>query len=148
MSRYVEITKDGNNYTVNPNASGGSLTLNTGIPVMLVGDDPSYYDAILVAITADGDIISSADNLGNAKWWLNLSTGAGSNRYCYTTGTDNYPFEDTHQYGIDVGTYTECTITYDNGHITIYRDFSIIDNLPYTMGTFELGKALVFRISS
>lgn len=28
MSRYVEITKDGNNYTVNPNAtpSGGSVT--------------------------------------------------------------------------------------------------------------------------
>jgi len=24
MSRYVEITKDGNNYTVNPNATGGS----------------------------------------------------------------------------------------------------------------------------
>ena len=24
MSRYVEITKDGNNYTVNPNAAGGN----------------------------------------------------------------------------------------------------------------------------
>ena len=32
--------------------------------------------------------------------------------------------------------------------VTIYRDYNIIDNLSYTMGTFELGKALVFKISS
>ena len=54
MSRYVEITKDGNNYNVNPNAvpSGGSVTLyawhigNSEVPIYMDFDvAPADYDA-------------------------------------------------------------------------------------------------------
>ena len=61
MGRYVEITKDGNNYTVNPNANGGgSLTgygwdSNSGGPVWTNFDIPpeTVTDEKMLVITDD-----------------------------------------------------------------------------------------------
>ena len=52
-----------------------SFTLNTKIPVF------ECNSGKFVVVDADGNIISSADNLGSAKWWLNMESGAGNDRY-------------------------------------------------------------------
>jgi hypothetical protein len=120
-----------------------SFTLNTKIPVFEC-DDRKF-----VVIDADGNIISSADNLGSAKWWLNMNSGAGNNRACYTASSDNYPFQTNGDYeGVDVDTTKGCTITYENGNLTITSGQAVVDNKPLTLGTFDLGKALCYKTSS
>lgn len=120
-----------------------SFTLNTKIPVF------ECNSGKFVVIDADGNIISSVDNLGNAKWWLNMESGAGNYRTCYTASSDNYPFETNGDYeGVDVGTRTGCTITYENGNLTITADWTVVDNEPLTLGAFDLGKALCYKTSS
>ena len=120
-----------------------SFTLNTKIPVF------ECNSGKFVVIDADGNIISSADNLGNAKWWVNMESGAGNDRYCYTASSDNYPFETNGDYeGVDVSTNTGCTITYENGNLTITSGWTVVDNEPLTLGTLELGKVLCYKTSS
>ena len=120
-----------------------SFTLNTKIPVF------ECNSGRFVVIDADGNIISSADNLGNAKWWLNMESGAGNDRYCYTASSDNYPFQNSGDYnGVDVSTNTDCTITYENGNLTITSGWTVVDNEPLTLGTLDLGKALCYKTSS
>lgn len=120
-----------------------SFTLNTKIPVFEC--DAGKF----VVIDADGNIISSADNLGSAKWWLNMNSGAGGNRACYTASSDNYPFQTNGDYeGVDVGTEKGCTITYENGNLTITSDWTVVNNKPLTLGTLDLGKALCYKTSS
>ena len=120
-----------------------SFTLNTKIPVF------ECNSGKFVVVDADGNIISSADNLGNAKWWLNMESGAGNDRYCYTASSDNYPFENNGDYnGVDVSTNTDCTITYENGNLTITSGWTVVDNEPLTLGTLELGKVLCYKTSS
>ena len=120
-----------------------SFTLNTKIPVF------ECNSGKFVVIDADGNIISSADNLGNAKWWVNMESGAGNDRYCYTASSDNYPFETNGDYeGVDVSTNTGCTITYENGNLTITSGWTVVDNEQLTLGTLELGKVLCYKTSS
>lgn len=123
-------------------ADNVSFTLNTKIPVF------ECNSGRFVVIDANGNIISSADNLGNAKWWLNMESGAGNDRYCYTTSSDNYPFESDDYTGVDVSTTTGCTITYENGNLTITSDWTVVDNEPLTLGTLDLGKAICYKTSS
>ena len=120
-----------------------SFTLNTKIPVF------ECNSGKFVVIDADGNIISSADNLGSAKWWLNMDSGAGNDRTCYTASSDNYPFQTNGDYeGVDVSTTTGCTITYENGNLTITSSWTAVDNEPLTLGTLDLGKALCYKTSS
>ena len=120
-----------------------SFTLNTKIPVF------ECNSGKFVVVDADRNIISSADNLGNAKWWVNMESGAGNDRYCYTASSDNYPFETNGDYeGVDVSTNTGCTITYENGNLTITSGWTVVDNEPLTLGTLELGKVLCYKTSS
>jgi len=116
--------------------------LNTKIPVF------ECNSGRFVVIDADGNIISSADNLGNAKWWLNMESGSGNDRACYTSSSDNYPPENEDDAGVDVSTNTDCTITYENGNLTITSDWTVVDNEPLTLGTLDLGKALCYKTSS
>ncbi len=119
-----------------------NFTLNTKIPVF------ECNSGRFVVIDADGNIISSADNLGNAKWWLNMESGAGSDRICYTASSDDYPSKNDDDYNVNVGTAKNCTITYENGNLTITSSWTAVDNEPLTLGTFELGKALCYKTSS
>ena len=120
-----------------------SFTLNTKIPVF------ECNSGRFVVIDADGNIISSADNLGNAKWWLNMDSGAGNDRTCYTASSDNYPFQTNGDYeGVDVSTAKGCTITYENGNLTIRSSWTAVDNEPLTLGTLDLGKVLCYKTSS
>ena len=120
-----------------------SFTLNTKIPVF------ECNSGRFVVIDADGNIISSADNLGNAKWWLNMDSGAGNDRTCYTASSDNYPFQTNGDYeGVDVSTAKGCTITYENGNLTIRSSWTAVDNEPLTLGKLELGKVLCYKTSS
>ena len=120
-----------------------SFTLNTKIPVF------ECNSGKFVVIDADGNIISSADNLGNAKWWLNMESGSGNDRTCYTASSDNYPFETNGDYeGVDVSTAKNCTITYENGNLTITSSWTAVDNEPLTLGTLDLGKVLCYKTSS
>lgn len=148
MSRYVEITKNGNSYTVNPNANvNGPLTLYTDIPVFTIGDDPDYRENIFIVFDAEGNIISSADKLGDAKWWVDMQSGAGGYRKCYTASPDDYPFENNNN--VDVSSSTNCTITYENGNLTIYYDGGYaVNNKPLILGTLKLGEAICYKIAS
>jgi len=119
-----------------------NFTLNTKIPVF------ECNSGRFVVIDADGNIISSADNLGNAKWWLNMESGSGNDRACYTASSDNYPPENEDDAGVDVSTNTDCTITYENGNLTITSGWTVVDNEPLTLGTLDLGKALCYKTSS
>ena len=119
-----------------------SFTLNTKIPVF------ECNSGKFVVVDADGNIISSADNLGSAKWWLNMESGAGNDRYCYTASSDNYPPENEDDTDVDVSTNTDCTITYENGNLTITSGWTVVDNEPLTLGTLDLGKALCYKTSS
>ena len=120
-----------------------SFTLNTKIPVF------ECNSGKFVVIDADGNIISSADNLGSAKWWLNMNSGAGNSRICYTTSSDDYPSQTNGDYeGVDVGTTKGCTITYENGNLTIRSSGTAVNNEPLTLGTLDLGKALCYKTSS
>jgi hypothetical protein len=118
-----------------------SFTLNTKIPVF------ECNSGRFVVIDADGNIISSADNLGNAKWWLNMESGAGSDRVCYTASSDDYPSKNDDS-SVSVFTNKGCTITYENGNLTITSDWTVVDNEPLTLGTFDLGKAICYKTSS
>ncbi len=118
-----------------------NFTLNTKIPVF------ECNSGRFVVIDADGNIISSADNLGNAKWWLNMESGGGSDRYCYTASSDDYPSKNDDS-NVSVSTAMGCTITYENGNLTITSDWTVVDNEPLTLGAFELGKALCYKTSS
>ena len=116
---------------------------NTKIPVF------ECNSGKFVVVDADGNIISSADNLGSAKWWLNMDSGAGNDRTCYTASSDNYPFQTNGDYeGVDVSTATGCTITYENGNLTITSSWTAVDNEPLTLGTLDLGKVLCYKTSS
>lgn len=119
-----------------------SFTLNTKIPVF------ECNSGKFVVVDADGNIISSADNLGNAKWWLNMESGAGNDRVCFTASSDNYPPENEDDTDVDVSTNTGCTITYENGNLTITSDWTVVDNEPLTLGTLDLGKVLCYKTSS
>ncbi len=119
-----------------------NFTLNTKIPVF------ECNSGRFVVIDADGNIISSADNLGNAKWWLNMESGAGSDRICYTASSDDYPSKNDDDYNVNVGNAKNCTITYETGNLTITSSWTAVDNEPLTLGTFELGKALCYKTSS
>lgn len=118
-----------------------SFTLNTKIPVF------ECNSGSFVVIDADGNIISSADNLGNAKWWLNMESGGGSDRLCYTASSDDYPSKNDDS-SVSVSTATGCTITYENRNLTITSDWTVVDNEQLTLGTFDLGKALCYKTSS
>ena len=120
-----------------------NFTLNTKIPVF------ECNSGKFVVVDADGNIISSADNLGSAKWWLNMNSGAGNNRACYTASSDDYLFQTNGDYeGVDVGTEKGCTITYKNGNLTITSGGTVVDNEPLTLGALELGKVLCYKTSS
>ena len=41
-----------------------------------------------------------------------------------------------------------CTITYENGNLTITSGWTVVDNEPLTLGTLDLGKALCYKTSS
>ena len=118
-----------------------SFTLNTKIPVF------ECNSGKFVVIDADGNIISSADNLGNAKWWLNMESGSGSDRICYTASSDDYPSKND-DYNVTVGTAKNCTINYENGNLTITSSWTAVDNEPLTLGTLDLGKAICYKTSS
>lgn len=118
-----------------------SFTLNTKIPVF------ECNSGKFVVIDADGNIISSADNLGNAKWWLNMESGSGNDRTCFTASSDDYPSKNDDS-SVSVFTNTGCTITYENGNLTITSDWTVVDNKPLTLGTLDLGKALCYKTSS
>ena len=120
-----------------------SFTLNTKIPVF------ECNSGKFVVIDADGNIISSADNLGNAKWWLNMESGSGNDRICYTASSDDYPSKnDYDDSSVTVGTAKNCTITYENGNLTITSSWTAVDNEPLTLGKLELGKVLCYKTSS
>ena len=121
-----------------------NFTLNTKIPVF------ECNSGRFVVIDADGNIISSADNLGNAKWWLNMESGSGNDRTCFTTSSDDYPFEGdlSDDYNVNVSTAKNCTITYENGNLTITSSWTAVDNEPLTLGKLELGKVLCYKTSS
>ena len=118
-----------------------SFTLNTKIPVF------ECNSGKFVVIDADGNIISSADNLVNAKWWLNMESGSGNDRTCFTASSDNYPSKNDDS-SVNVFTNTGCTITYENGNLTIRSSWTAVDNEPLTLGTLDLGKALCYKTSS
>ena len=118
-----------------------SFTLNTKIPVF------ECNSGRFVVIDADGNIISSVDNLGNAKWWLNMDSGSGSDRICYTASSDDYPSKND-DYNVTVGTAKGCTIIYENGNLTIRSSWTAVDNEPLTLGTLDLGKAICYKTSS
>lgn len=84
MSRHVEITKDGNNYIVNPNASGGGgLDVFQTVTVYNAqsdyGDD--FYNYWLI-LKADGTP-TTVENLQEATMVINGGTIGGSQRLYY-----------------------------------------------------------------
>ena len=122
-----------------------NFTLNTKIPVF------ECNSGRFVVIDADGNIISSADNLGSAKWWLNMDSGSGNDRICYTASSDDYPSKNDDgddDSSVTVGTAKNCTITYENGNLTIRSSWTAVDNEPLTLGKLELGKVLCYKTSS
>ena len=70
MSRYVEITKDGNNYTVNPNVVPvAEFNYLTSIPCFKLADHDypdSYYKYL--GVFADGTLASTLEEFPNIQW--------------------------------------------------------------------------------
>lgn len=124
MSRYVEITKDGNNYTVNPNAtpSAEAPSFSNNIIYVLKG----YMN--ICGIMADGSFLQNESDIPDVKWWCDIS-GGPSYRYFYTTGNDDITDVYSGEYATSwsLETYTNCQITYSSGTLRIYNETESID---------------------
>ena len=124
MSRYVEITKDGNNYTVNPNAtpSAEAPSFSNNIIYVMKGN------MNICGIMADGTFLQNESDISNVKWWCDIS-GGPSYRYFYTTGTDDITDVCSSEYitSWSLETYTNCQITYSGGTLRIYNETEGID---------------------
>ena len=64
-----------------------------------------------------------------------MESGAGSDRICYTASSDDYPSKNDDDSSVSVGTAKDCTITYENGNLTITSSWTAVDNEPLTLGT-------------
>ena len=124
MSRYVEITKDGNNYTVNPNAtpSAEAPSFSNNIIYVMKGN------MNICGIMANGTFLQNENDIPDVKWWCDIS-GGPSYRYFYTTGTDDITDVYSSEYitSWSLETYTNCQITYSGGTLRIYNETEGID---------------------
>lgn len=112
--RTVTIEKDGNNYTVNPNAtSGGGIT---SIDDTITTFGPQDGFEVLLAVDSERNIITDINELPNASMILNVSSGGGSARACYRIDDSTIWNEDA-EYSL--GYVDDCTFTLSNGTLTI-----------------------------
>ena len=115
MSRLVEITKEGNNYTVNPNASGGTGITNIDSAITTFGVEDSV-DPCYLAVDSDKNIITEVNELPNAFMILNVSSGGGNARSCYRI--DDYSEWDTDSSN-SLWYNDDCTFTLSGSEFTI-----------------------------
>ena len=69
MSRYVEITKDGNNYTVNPNATGG-IGIDFTTPVWMYNSGDVRDNFIVFDINNQPVQLTQASDVDNVYGFL------------------------------------------------------------------------------
>lgn len=97
MSRYVEITKDGNNYTVNPNATGGSgIDFTTPVWMYNTGDVRANF--IAFDINNQPVPLTQASDVDNVYGFLVQGDYEATPKYIYRTDPNYIPLCITGEY--------------------------------------------------
>jgi hypothetical protein len=97
MSRYVEIVKDGNNYVINPNASGGSgIDFTTPIWMYNTGDVRENF--IAFDINNQPVPLTQASDVDNVYGFLVQGDYEATPKYVYRTDPNYTPLCITGEY--------------------------------------------------
>jgi hypothetical protein len=97
MSRYVEIVKDGNNYVINPNASGGSgIDFTTPIWMYNTGDVRENF--IAFDINNQPVPLTQASDVDNVYGFLVQGDYEATPKYVYRTDPNYTPLCVTGEY--------------------------------------------------
>lgn len=123
MSRYVEITKDGNNYTVNPNAtpSGGVTNIiSQGFPCFAFTAINPYGDELMLVIKSNGEVITDINDIPTADFIIDIATGGGSATEIYRKDSSSVP--DGGDYVNSATYYDDNDFTVTNNTITLIKD--------------------------
>ena len=99
MSRYVEITKDGNNYTVNPNATGGGGIDFTASIWMYCPDDPDVRNNFIALDINNQPVpLTQASDVDNVYGFIVQSDYEYPPKYVYRNDPNYTPLCLTEEY--------------------------------------------------
>ena len=97
MSRYVEITKDGNNYVINPNATGGS-GIDFTTPVWMYNTGDVRENFIAFDINNQPVPLTQASDVDNVYGFLVQGDYEATPKYIYRTDPSYTPLCVTGEY--------------------------------------------------
>ena len=97
MSRYVEITKDGNNYVINPNATGGS-GIDFTTPVWMYNTSDVRENFIAFDINNQPVPLTQASDVDNVYGFLVQGDYEDTPKYVYRTDPNYTPLCITGEY--------------------------------------------------
>ena len=97
MSRYVEITKDGNNYVINPNATGGS-GIDFTTPVWMYNTGDIRENVIAFDINNQPVPLTQANDVDNVYGFLVQADYEYTPMYVYRNDPNYTPLCLTGQY--------------------------------------------------
>ena len=133
MSRYVEITKDGNNYTVNPNATGGS-GIDFTVPVWMYNSGDVRDNFIAFDINNQPVQLTQASDVDNVYGFLVQGDYETLPKYVYRNDPSYTPLCLTGEY-FDSYEWSDgnLRITYEGSDVFIRWDiqFDKFSQLPF-----------------
>ena len=133
MSRYVEITKDGNNYVINPNASGGS-GIDFITPVWMYNTGDVRANFIAFDINNQPVPLTQASDVDNVYGFLVQGDYEATPKYIYRTDPNYTPLCVTGEYfdGYEWGD-ENLRIQFEGSDVFIRwgMDFNDFSQLPF-----------------
>ena len=143
--RTVTIEKDGNNYTVNPNATGpsaGITNIITDTVPCFAFQDESHYNYAMLPIKSDGEIITDINEIPNADFIIDVNSGGGSATVIYRKDSSSMP--DEGEYVSSANYRNDCDFTITDNKITLKDNYD--DPIEYTVIPGDYPYKLIDRI--
>lgn len=110
---------------INEIPSGGGIITDAklSVPVFLYSYD-EYTTYLFLGYKSDGTLAQTVAEFPEVKWWMEQSSGRGSDKHCFTTSDDRlenayfmqYDFDESL---LDLYTTTQTSITINGSEVTI-----------------------------